>query len=153
MVGGGVERQALEERAKADGLHNVVFLPKRPVEEIGVLLCQADALLVHLKNDPLFAITIPSRIQGYLAMGRPILCGLRGDGASLVKAARSGICFEPENAASMVDAVRAMLALSEEERQAMGAQGKAFYLANLSVQVGTKAFIELFSDVLARWKR
>lgn len=146
LVGGGVERSRLEARAASLGLKNVLFLPRRPVEEIGVLLNLADALLVHLKDDPLFAITIPSRIQAYLAVGRPILCGVRGNASELVQQAGAGLCFEPDNPAVLAEAVRFLAHLPAEVRMTMGERGRQFYGEKLSVPVGTAAFIKLFEQ-------
>lgn len=146
LVGGGVERPHLEARAELLGLRNVLFLPRRPIEEIGALLHRADALLVHLKDDPLFAITIPSRIQAYLAVGRPILCGVRGNASELVQQAGSGICFEPDNSSALAESVTALCRLSLEARLGMGERGRQFYRDKLSVPVGTQAFIKLFEQ-------
>lgn len=146
LVGGGVERPHLEARAASLGLKNVLFLPWRPVEEIGALLHRADTLLVHLKDDPLFAITIPSRIQAYLAVGRPILCGVRGNASEMVKQAGAGICFEPDSPSALAEAVTDLCRLSEQARADMGERGRRFYRDRLSVPVGTKAFIKLFEQ-------
>ena len=54
---------------------------------------EVDGLLVHLRDDPLFSITVPSKTQAYLAIGRPILMGVRGNAADLVKAAQAGIAL------------------------------------------------------------
>ena len=69
FVGGGVDKTRLAERAKEMQLPNTLFLPRQPVEAIGAILSLADVLLVHLKDDPLFRITIPSKTQAYLAVG------------------------------------------------------------------------------------
>lgn len=147
LVGGGVERPHLEQRAASLGLTNVQFLPRRPVEEIGALLHRADALLVHLKDDPLFTITIPSRIQAYLGAGRPILCGVPGDGADLVIEAGAGLCFKPGCPEALAAAVMDLLLLSPEARKAMGERGRCFYQERLSIQVGTQGFVDLFKRV------
>lgn len=148
LVGGGVDRPLLEKRAASLGLTNVRFLPRRAVEEIGALLQVADALLAHLKDDPVFAITIPSRIQAYLAAGRPILCGIRGDGADLVREAGAGISFEPESAEALVEAVSTLYHLQPEARAQMGECGRTFYWNRLSLTVGASAFLRLFTRVL-----
>ncbi len=146
LVGGGVERPRLEARAASLGLKNVIFLPWRPVEEIGALLHRADALLVHLKDDPLFAITIPSRIQAYLAVGRPIVCGVRGNASELVEQAGAGLCFEPDNPSALAEALTALAHLPAEVRLGMGARGRQFYKDKLSAPVGTATFIKLFEQ-------
>lgn len=146
LVGGGVDRPHLEARAASMGLTNVVFLPRRPVEEVGALLRRADALLLHLKDDPLFAITIPSRLQAYLAVGRPILCGVRGDGAALVREAGAGVCFEPESPEALAESVTVLLRQSPEERTVLADKGRTYYGEHLSIQVGTRAMLALFEQ-------
>jgi glycosyltransferase involved in cell wall biosynthesis len=148
LVGGGLDRPRLEARAEDLGLGNVLFLPRRPIGEIGAIFQRADALLVHLKDDPLFAITIPSRIQAYLAAGRPVLCGVRGDGSSLVRESGGGLCFEPDQPGAMVDAVLALCRMPAEARMEIGARGRRFYEERLSVPVGTRSFLDLFHQVL-----
>lgn len=145
LVGGGVERPRLEARAAELGLTNVLFLPRRPVAEIGALLQGADALLVHLRDDPLFAVTIPSRIQAYLAVGRPILCGVRGDGAALIREAKAGLCFNPEQPEALAEATHALYILGAAARVDMGGRARAFYRDHLSIRVGTRTFLELFT--------
>ena len=145
LVGGGVDRPRLEARAAELGLANVLFLPRRPVTEIGALLHRADALLVHLKDDPLFAVTIPSRIQAYLAVGRPILCGVRGDGSDLVREAGAGACFDPEDPEALAEATLSLHRLASGARAEMGHRARAFYRDRLSLRVGTRAFLELFT--------
>ena len=84
FVGGGVDKARLEQRAAEMQLPNALFLPRQPVEAVGGILSLADAALVHLKDDPLFRITIPSKTQAYLALGRPVLMAVAGDAAALV---------------------------------------------------------------------
>src|SRR3546814_18059001 len=84
FVGGGVEVEHLQQRAADKLLDNVIFMPPVPMREIAPYLQAADVLLVHLKKDPLFAITIPSQTQAYLAVGKPILMAVDGYAADLI---------------------------------------------------------------------
>lgn len=136
LVGSGVEADALRDKSAAIGLDNVVFLPPRPASEMGPLFAEADALLVHLRDDPLFAITIPSKTQAYLAVGRPILMGVRGDAAAMIEEARAGIIFEPEQPEALVQAVRRMVALPAAELEHMGQAGADYYRSRLSFEQG-----------------
>ena len=146
LVGSGVEQPRLEQRVSSLGLTNVLFLPRRPLNTIGFLLNRADALLVHLKDDPLFKITIPSRIQSYLAVGRPILCGVRGNGTEMVQEAGAGLCFEPDDAAGLAEAVKTLCRMPAESRGNLGNRGKQFYFKKLSLPVGVSAFVDLFEQ-------
>ena len=144
FVGGGIEVENLKASVQKRNLKNVQFLNRRPMNEIGALLKSADVLLVHLKNDPLFAITVPSKTQAYLAMGRPLLMAVSGDAGDLVKQAQAGISIEPENAQAMTEALIQLSLMSREDLAAMGQRGMKFYFDQLSLKVGTLKFINLF---------
>lgn len=136
FVGGGVEAERLRLEAQRRELANIVFLPPRPARDMGPLFAQANALLVHLRDDPLFSITIPSKTQAYLAAGRPILMGVRGDAATMVREARAGIVLEPENAGALAGAIRELIALPPAARAMMGKSGARYYRDNLSFDHG-----------------
>lgn len=139
MVGGGVEVETLRARAAAMALDNIEFGASRRPEAMGDVFAQADALLVHLRDDPLFAITIPSKTQAYMAIGRPILMGVRGDAARMLEEAGAGTIFEPENAAALASAIRTMTSMPPAERQRMGDAGLRFYRERLSFETGAAA--------------
>ncbi|MGF9760980.1 sugar transferase [Microvirga sp. 0TCS3.31] len=146
MIGAGIEVDRLRARATAEGMDNVAFLPRRPVSEIGEVLAAADALLVHLRDDPLFEITIPSKTQAYLHAGRPVLMGVRGDAAAIVAEAGAGIVFPPQDAPALADAVRRMRRLPEEEREEMGRRGARHYEQALSLRVGAGRFADVLES-------
>jgi len=139
MIGGGVEREALRTAAEAAGLETVVFLEPRHPRDMPPVFAQADALLVHLRDDPLFAITIPSKTQAYLVAGKPILMGVRGDAAAVVEEASAGLTFTPEDPDALVDAALRLRAMSAETREAMGRAGSAYYRSRMSFDAGVAA--------------
>jgi glycosyltransferase involved in cell wall biosynthesis len=147
MVGGGLEVDRLRSRVETLGADNVRFMPRRPPSEMSELFATADALLVHLRDDPLFAITIPSKTQAYLRAGKPLLIGVKGDAAALVEEAGAGMAFEPENASSLAAAVMRLASLPEQDRANMGAAGRRFYDERLSRKVGVAAFNRLFGQL------
>lgn len=147
FVGGGVEAAALKAEAARQGLANVRFLPVRPAAEVGPLLAAADVLLVHLRDDPLFAITIPSKTQAYMAAGRPVLMAVRGDATDLVRDAGAGVCVDPENPEALAEAVCGMSGLAPEALTEMGTSGRAYYLKHLSLAAGVDRFEALFREV------
>lgn len=150
FVGGGVEVERLKVSATEKSLSNVSFLPPVPMSEIGSLLHEADTLLVHLRKDPLFEITIPSKTQAYMAVGKPILMAVDGDAATLIKNANCGLVAESENAAAIALAAKTLYLSSEEERQQMAINGQKFYNDILSLHVGVSAFGKLFQQLIQR---
>jgi colanic acid biosynthesis glycosyl transferase WcaI len=148
FIGGGVERERLELRAAEMKLSNVRFLPRRPMSEMGHVLSTADVLLVHLKNDPLFQITIPSKTSAYLAVGKPILMAVRGDAAALVERSGGGVVCEPEDPASIATAVAELASASPEQLAAMGRAGRKFYETEISMAVGAASFERVMRTAL-----
>lgn len=147
FVGGGIEVAHLRERVRAESLANVLFLPRLPVSEIGTVLRLADILLVHLKDDPLFRITIPSKTQAYLATGKPILMAVRGDASELVERAGAGMSCTPEDPQSIADAVAMFSSMQREQLEKMGENGRRFYKRELSLRQGVRRFEEIFQFV------
>lgn len=147
FVGGGIEQGRLRQQALEGQLNNVVFLSRCPVSQIGEILNLADVLLIHLKDDPLFSITIPSKTQAYLAVGRPILVGVRGDAADLVTRAGAGITCTPEDSDSISESVLTLYNLPRVKLEAMGQNGRRFYSEQLSVKIGTLRFESILEQV------
>lgn len=144
FVGGGVDVERLKLLAAKMAPANVVFIPRVPMGEVGAILSASDVLLVHLRDDPLFAITVPSKTQAYMAVGRPIVMAVRGDAAELVKASGCGEAVAPENSREIADAVLRMAALSPEDRHRMGELGADWYRRELSLETGVRRFVDVF---------
>lgn len=148
FVGGGIDVVRLKQRTADMGLTNVLFLPRMPMQEIGTILTRADVLLVHLKDDHLFKITIPSKTQAYMAAGRPILMAVRGDAADLVEKAGAGLTCIPENAQSIAGAVEQFCHMSRQELDDMGDRGLRFYETELSLAAGARRFEIVFKSII-----
>lgn len=144
MLGGGVEVPRLKQRAADMQLKNMVFLPPVPMAEVGAYLNVADALLVHLRKDPLFEITIPSKTQAYMAVGKPVLMAVDGDAADLVRQSSSGVVAESENPEALADAAESMASLNVDELASMGQRAQAYYRQHLALQVGVGRFGAVF---------
>jgi len=144
MLGGGVEVERLKAEATRRQLRNVVFLPPVPMAEVGAYLQAADALLVHLRRDPLFEVTIPSKTQAYMAAGKPLLMAVDGDAAELVRNSGGGVVSESENPQALAQAAEVLADSSEETLAKMGQRAQGFYQQNLSLAEGVSRFGELF---------
>jgi glycosyltransferase involved in cell wall biosynthesis len=147
FIGGGVERDRLQRKAQDMDLKNVRFLPPRPMSEMAAVLGLADVLLVHLKNDPLFRITVPSKTQAYMASGKPILMAVGGDARDLVIQSGGGLSCESENAEDMSGAVTRFAGMSPEERRQMGEAGRRYYFERMSLKAGVSNFERVFAEI------
>lgn len=146
LVGAGIDVERLKKRVDEERIANVRFLPHRDVSMIGGILQLADVLLVHLRSDPLFSVTIPSKTQSYLANGKPILMAVRGDAADLVTRAGAGVVCESDDAEMLASCVEELYRMTPAERDAMGSRGRAFYQKELSLAVGSAKFEAVFRE-------
>jgi len=127
IVGDG--RAAADARATiaARGLQHTVFMLGRyPLERMPDFFAGADALLVSLKAEPVFAMTIPGKVQAYLASGRPLLAMLDGEGARVIREAQAGLTCAAGDSAALAEAVERMAALGAADREAMGRNGQSY---------------------------
>lgn len=146
FIGRGTELAGL--KAKAANLPNVRFLEQVPQNKIANYLLNASVLLVHLKKEPLFSIIIPSKIQFYMAIGKPILAGVEGESADLIQRANCGKIFEPENVSSLISHVMHISEIDPLELIKMGQKGHSFYERELSIHIAALKFESIFEEVL-----
>jgi len=97
LAGDGAERQRLAELREKLGVNNVLMLDQQPKEQMPWLWGLADVSLILLKKSDLFKTVIPSKIFESMAMEKPIILGVEGESAELLRAAGAGFCIEPEN--------------------------------------------------------
>jgi glycosyltransferase involved in cell wall biosynthesis len=106
--------------------HCVHLLGRHPVERMPSFFCGADALLVSLKSEPVFALTIPGKVQSYLASGVPLLGMLDGEGARVIEEAGAGLTCPAGDGAALAANVERLAATSVAEREAMGRRAVAY---------------------------
>lgn len=117
VAGEGSRREWMSHEVSRRGLNNVVFLGQLPVEIMPVVMSKAGGLLVTLVDSEIFRLTIPSKIQAYLAAGRPIIACLNGIGADIVNEAQAGIVVPAENAEALAGAIRLMSQMPQEKER------------------------------------
>lgn len=148
MVGTGQKAAELKALAREAGATNVRFLEQRPYREMPMINGLANVLLVHLKDLPLMGVTIPGKTQISLASGRPILMGVRGDAAELIRHAGAGLICEPENPSSMAQAIMEMYRMPKPQLEEMGAKGRAYYLNQLSLDIAGEKMDSIFREIM-----
>ena len=147
LAGGGTEKERLAQKAVDRKIGNVIFLPFRPPAAMGDVFGLADALLVHLKDDPVFQVTIPSKTQAYLFMGKPLIMAVRGDAAEVVCKADAGVVCRPEDPEDLVRAVGVISVMTQGERRAMGERARRFYEKEMSLSSGVDRFEKHFTKM------
>jgi glycosyltransferase involved in cell wall biosynthesis len=127
IIGSGSRGEWLQEQVKTRSLSQVVLPGRFPPEAMPKIFAQASALLVTLVRSPIMSQTVPSKIQAYLAAGRPVVAALDGEGARVVVEAGAGLACPAEDAAALAKVVVDLAALPEHERLRMGNAGREYY--------------------------
>ncbi len=141
IAGDGRMRPWVQAEIERRGLASTVrLLGSLPMSSMPALFARADALLVTLRDEPIFALTIPGKIQSYLACARPVIAALAGEGARVVSEAQAGVACPPEDPAALASAVAALADLPDTERHAMGERARACYLGQFDRE---RAFLRL----------
>lgn len=125
------------------GLNNLVLPGRFPMDTMPQIFQRSSALLVSLTDEEAFAQTIPSKIQAYLAAGRPIIAAMNGEGARVVCEAGAGMASPAEQVAPLVANIRRMKALAAIERETMGQAGRAYFDAHFEMHSQVTRLVEL----------
>lgn len=126
IVGDGRKSEWIHAEVIRRGLNKMILLGHHPPERMPSFYAHADALLVSLKRDPVFSMTIPGKLQSYLYVGKPLLGMLDGEGATLIKDAGAGLTCAAGDSVELAKAVLALADMSEEERRQLGLNGKRY---------------------------
>lgn len=125
---GQMKKWAEKEVIKKELSATFHFLGKKPVEMMPFYFNKADVLLVSLTDTPLFSITVPAKVQAYLASGKPILASLNGEGAQIIDEWKSGRTCQASNPEMLAKTIEEMSLMSVDELNKMGENGKKCYL-------------------------
>jgi glycosyltransferase involved in cell wall biosynthesis len=152
FVGGGVEKQECLLLCEKYQLQNVLFIPPQPMESIPQYIGASDVCLVHLKDIPIFNITIPSKIYEYMAGGRPIIIAVKDEARKLVEDAQCGVYVEPENPDMLAEAIL-HLYRKEHLRTEYGGNGRLYAVRNYSRDIVTSKYTQILLQVAGRAKK
>jgi len=147
ILGNGSQREWLINQIAEKQLSNVHLEGVYPIEDMPVLMRQASALLVTLANQPIFELTIPSKIQAYLAVGKPIIACLNGEGAKLIQDAKTGLAVNAEEPAGLADAIIKLYKMPASERAQMGENGRAYFKQHFEEEKLVQELIQHFQAV------
>ncbi len=128
IIGDGRRQAWVEQEIARRGLQDSVhLLGRHPLRSMAHFFASADVMLVTLRQDPVFALIIPSKVQSYLACGRPIVAALDGEGARVVAESGAGIAASAGDAGALAEGVLRLYRMPKPEREAMGRRGREYF--------------------------
>ena len=122
-------REQVKKRSLEDSFH---LLGKYPAGTMPVFFAQASALLVTLRRDPVFALTVPGKVQSYMGCGRPIIAALDGEGAKIIEESGCGLICPAESPQALAERILELYLMSSEERQLMADRGRQYSIKHFN---------------------
>lgn len=152
IVGSGRKHAWLESQKTALGLSNMVLVGRFPPSEMPQFFSRAGGLLLTLRKSSIFSLTIPSKLQAYLAAGRPVVAAIDGEGARIIEEANAGFCCAAEDGYGLSRAIERLYKMDPAERAQLGRSGRTYFASNFEMGRQGKRLIEIFEARIARYK-
>lgn len=147
IVGDGSEKNICEQKVRDLNLkENVIFLGRKPLQDMPKYYNVADALLVTLGNDELFKITVPAKVQSYMASGKPLLGAISGEGKGIIEESNCGLACEAEDYNKLAQLAQKMYEMNIEERKMLGENGIKYFKENFDREILLKKINTLLTN-------
>lgn len=128
IIGDGRKKRWLEDKIEEKQLKASMHLVGyKPLDDMPYYFAKADVLLATLRREPIFSLTVPSKIQSYLACGKPIVAAIDGETARVIEDSGGGISVSAESAEELAAAILCIFNMSVEERIEMGTHGRKYF--------------------------
>ena len=128
IFGDGRMKKKVESQINKKGMQDVFLLKGHfPSQEMPEYFCCVDGLIISLKKSKIFSMTIPSKLQSYLASGRPIIGSLDGIASDIIKLSEAGFVGRAESVEDLVNSIKLLYNLSPEERLVMGTNARKYF--------------------------
>lgn len=148
IIGDGMSKEGIVRRVSEKGLAEYFeFIGFQPVAEIVKYQELADVLYVSLSDSPLFQIMIPTKVQSYMASGKPILAALAGEGADVIRESKAGMTCRLTSLKELADTIESFIGLSAETRAEMGHNAETFYKNNYRNDIISSQLIRTITNV------
>lgn len=144
IIGDGSELENLKKIVAERKLNNVIFYGRKPSEEMPKYYAMADAMLVTLTADKFISLTLPGKVQTYMAAGKPIIASATGEIPNVIQAAQCGYCVEPDNAQTLANSVKEFI--NSDKRTEMGNNARDYYQKHFR----RDAFMDSLEETLHR---
>ena len=148
ILGDGLKKNWASEEIKKNNVEKTFhFLGRKPVEAMPYYYSKADVMLASLTDSELFAITIPAKVQSYLASGKPILAAINGEGGQIVDEWKAGFSCPATQPKKLAETIEKMAALSKSELEQMGKNALACYHSEFEREKLISSLIEEFNKL------
>lgn len=134
LVGDGRRKEYVDRFIAEHELENTVFaLGRHPLESMPAFFAAADVMMLSLKDEPIFSLTVPAKLQSYMAAGKPVVVMASGEARRLVAEAECGLSVNAGDAEGLAEIIRKMRQMPRAELDKMGQNGFCYYKENFTL--------------------
>lgn len=146
IIGEGRKKDEMEKLVKSERLDDIFhFIGSFQAEKMPELFAHADALLITLKRNPILSLTIPSKLQSYLACGKPIIGAIDGEGARVINEAECGFCSDAQDFEGLARNVLHFSNLPVSVKKSLGEKAILYFHKEFDRQLLTQKLIKIIS--------
>lgn len=147
FVGGGRTKKEFFNKLKSKNLINkTTFIDQVEIDKIPTIARSANALFLSLKKDEIFSKTVPAKLQTYMALGKPIIGVLNGEGARLIIESNCGLVVENYDYVELVKKLNNFVSKSDFELNILGTNAKKFYNKNFNSKLRKQQILKIIYD-------
>ena len=144
FVGDGRFKSHLINQIDQNNLNSKVsFIDQVSIDLIPSIVSKADSLFLSLKSDVIFSKTVPAKLQTYMALGKPIIGVLEGEGAKLIVDSDCGIVEENYNYEELAKKINSFASKNSSELIKKGENAKKYYFKHFSSLIRKKEILNL----------
>lgn len=151
FVGAGRDFEKMKRKAFELKLENVTFTGSYPASRMPGIYAVAKGLLVSLRHDPYLSINLPSKIPGYLASSKPIICCADGESKRLIKDYGIGLACQPGDPLKLSETINNFMELNENERHEMGKRSRDIFDKLFDKDVLLKKYIDILEGMIFKY--
>jgi colanic acid biosynthesis glycosyl transferase WcaI len=153
VIGSGRDEARVKKKVEHAGLNSrFLFLGRHSEVDMPAFFACADAMFVSLRDEPIFSLTVPSKVQAYLACGKPILANLAGEGAAIIERSRTGIATPPGSPKELAESFFVISNIDDVDLQRMSDRALHLYEERFSLPSVVEQIIIHSKGILKRSK-
>lgn len=145
ILGSGSMSDWLAEQKRIRKLNNLYLEGRYPFEVMPLLMRKASVLLVSLTDKPIFSLTVPSKLQAYLSIGKPLVGSLNGEGANLITEAKAGISAPAGSASELAKAIVELYEMTDDQRYKMGVNARRYFKKHFDSEMLIDDLVEILN--------
>lgn len=151
VIGSGRDEQRIRRRVENEGLaYRFLFLGRHLESDMPFFFGCADIMLVSLRDEPIFALTVPSKVQAYMACGKAMLASLAGEGARIIQDSEGGMVVSPGSPAALADAMTKIGLMNAHELAALGWKARRAFEERYSLDRIIDQLVSRLYSIVAR---